>query len=338
MKRLKIVTLATVAAVLLTTASAFAWGFAVHAYVADQIGKQDGDPNINEIYGSTLPDLFNYAFAMPPGLFEPTCDSETLFAITHTANFTGVVEQKNTGLAKRLAVGFYSHNQVGGADFTAHENSAVAGTSGYVIEKAHTLQNMLESAPPEVLPPPLSAVLPGISQEDSHQLYHSVVEYSVDLLLKEHVPEVGPLMMDGASFWSVGYLPPVLTDAFTDDVADSCFDGDPLQAAAYISLVEMVHRQGVFDEGSILTLPPEQARYYTAKRLAVLAIMYLGYSLDPNDINYMNPEPLTELAEAYLQVGMWLCLDDYLNDVEATVDMVRDNMADAGIIKYEKEK
>jgi len=330
MKRVTIVTLATVAAVFLTTASAFAWGFAVHAYVADQIGKRNGDPNINEVYGATLPDLFNYAFAMPPGLFDLTCDSDTLFAITHTTNFSDVVDQKNTGLAKRLAVGFVSHNQVGGADLTAHESSAMAGSPGYVIEKAYTLQYLLEDLQPG-MPPPLSQVLPGISQADSHQLYHSVVEYAVDLLIAEESPYLGPLMMTGASFWPAGYFPPILTDAFADDVA-SCFDGDVATAAAYISAVEQAHRQGVYEEGFILTLPAEEARNNTATRLAVLAILYLGYSVDPADPNYMDPAPLIQLADAYLQVGMWLC-QDYQDEVEATVDLVWGNMADAGIIK-----
>ena len=336
MKRLTIVTLATVATVLLTTASAFAWGFAVHAYVADQIGKRNGDPNVNEVYGATLPDLFNYAFAMPPTIFDSSCDQDTLFTITHVTNYGDVIERKNRGLEKRLATGFYSHNQFGGADLTAHEDSALAGTPGYVIEKAYALQFMLENAPPGTLPPPLGAVLPGISQEDSHQLYHSVVEYAVDLLVREQAPEVGPLLMAGASFWPAGYFPPILTDAFADDVAP-CFDGDVNTAAAYISAVEMAHRQGIMEEGFILTLPAEEARYNTASRLAVLAILYLGYSIDPADLNYMDPAPLIQLADVYLQVGMSLC-QDYFYEVEATVDMVWDDMADAGIIKYEKEK
>lgn len=227
MKRATVITLTAVTAVLLTAVSAFAWGFAVHTYVADRIGKPDGDPNLNEVYGATLPDLFNYAFAMPPGLFEPTCSAGTLFAITHTTNYFDVVDQKNRGLGKSLAVGFASHNQTSGADHTAHESAAGAGPPGYVIDKAYTLQGLLESVQPSPdFPPPLSAVLPGITQEEAHQLYHSVVEYSVDLLMAQQAPEVGTLMIAGASFWPTGYLPPLLTGAFADDVAASCFYGE----------------------------------------------------------------------------------------------------------------
>ena len=327
-----IVLLTVLTTVVLMTTMAFGWGFGTHAYIASEIGKRGGDPNLMEVYGATLPDLFNYAF-------DVECNYDDLYALIHDTDFMDVFETKNKGLEKWLAKGLVMHNQPFGMDHTAHILSAVnQWPGGYVNVKAGAMNAyLIDPGIPGVYP--LQAVLAGMGIEPDpdtvHSLYHTIIEYSADLLLKEAVPEVGPTLFAAANFWPYDeQFPLVLVDAFADEVSGGC--GISMgQAADLLTQAELGHRQVVTYEASLLSIQdPAQALDATASHLATVGIGYLGLPYEPGTpmYEYIHAQ-FTQLSWGYLQVAMGYFLDDYFEELEATVELVRENMVDNGVIK-----
>ncbi len=314
------------------TTGAFGWGFGTHAYVASEIGKRGGDPNLQEVYGATLPDLFNYAFGVE-------CDYDYLFSLTHDTDFMDVYETKNKGLEKWLAAGLVMHNQSFGIDYSAHIQSALNGwPGGYVNVKAQALNEFLLS-PYNPGVPPLQGVLVSMGMDPDpviiSQLYHTIIEYSADLLLKEAVPGIGPTLYTAANFWSHDEpFPLVLVDAFADEVSGGC--GVTMdQAAEFLTQAELGHRQVVTYEASLLSIPdPGQALMATASHLATFGIGYLGLPYEPGtpEYEYIHTQ-FAQLSAGYIQMAMGYFLDDYFEELEATVELVRENMVENGVIK-----
>ena len=97
---------------LLIAPDASPWGSAVHAYIDDHLGANRPVRNANEMYGGMAPDVFNYLFDHPDQL-------QFLYAQTHN-NFMRLWEVAHRRLGRSVAFGFVSHNDVWGADSTAH--------------------------------------------------------------------------------------------------------------------------------------------------------------------------------------------------------------------------
>ncbi|MDF1536794.1 MAG: hypothetical protein P1S46_09920 [bacterium] len=319
-------------AAVMVAATAFGWGFGTHAYVAGEIGKRGGDPNLNEVYGSTLPDLFNYAF-------EADCDYDALYAVTHDTDFMDVYDTKNRGLEKWIAAGVVMHNQPFGIDHTAHIMSAVNGwPGGYVNLKAEVMNAYLISPGiPGVYPLQDVLLSMGIVPDPDtvHQLYHTIIEYSADLLLKEAAPWVGPTLLASANFWSYDEpFPLVLADAFANEVAGVCGPGigDP---EVFIATTEIFHRNVVTNEALLLTIAdPGEALWATALHLATFGMGYLGMPYDPTDpYSQAIHDQFAALSSGYMQVAMGYFLGDYFAELDATVDLVQQNMVDYGVIR-----
>jgi hypothetical protein len=102
------------------SSTASAWGFAVHAYLGDELGKKHGTKNINEIYGILSPDIFNLSFQLPNN-----CPAE-LYDQTHH-QFMPVWNKAKPRLQTALAYGFVAHNDTWGADSTAHHKGTTVG-------------------------------------------------------------------------------------------------------------------------------------------------------------------------------------------------------------------
>ena len=148
------------------SSTAHSWGWATHAYIDDALNKADDERNMNEIYGGIAPDMFNYYFA------ETDEVRDEIFNQFHY-DFMNIWNRKKTGQEKALAYGFVSHNELWGADMTAHKSGITFGESedgepeGYVVTWAKILaQNA-----------PLEVYLPGIPEDLAMQLYHTFVEY-----------------------------------------------------------------------------------------------------------------------------------------------------------------
>ena len=65
MKRALISLCSTLTLFFFQVQSGFCWGSAVHAYIADHLGKKAPLLNLNEVYGAMAPDVFNYMFDNP---------------------------------------------------------------------------------------------------------------------------------------------------------------------------------------------------------------------------------------------------------------------------------
>jgi hypothetical protein len=331
------VLLAAILVVVLSTTVAFGWGFGTHAYIASEIGKRGGDPNLMEVYGATLPDMFNYAF-------EAGCDTDALFDMTHVdENYLAVYDSKNRGLEKWVAAGLVMHNQEFGIDHTAHVLSAVGSwTGGYVNVKADAMDTALMEAwiasPSGAMIYPLQVAMVGMGIEPDpetvHSLYHVIIEYSADLLLKQAVPDVGPTLYAAATFYPAKQYPLVMVDAFVDDVSEICgiSAGD---AAAFLTSTEMAHRQVVTYEAELLSITNSmEALLLTADHLATVGMGFLGIPYVPTDpYSQAMHDQFAQLGAGYIQIAMGYFLDDYFEEAAATVDLVEQNMVDYGIIK-----
>ena len=122
----------------LGASQAWAWGSATHTYIDDRLNRQGrGEKNLGEMYGGIAPDLFNYLFAP----YQPY-----LYGQTHD-DFLKVWEAAGPGrssVKRALAYGFVSHNDLWGADVTAHHNGLTFGQGqGYVIAKAQAMRTYL---------------------------------------------------------------------------------------------------------------------------------------------------------------------------------------------------
>ena len=122
----------------LGASQAWAWGSATHTYIDDRLNRQGpGQKNLGEMYGGVAPDLFNYLFAP----YQPY-----LYGQTHD-DFLKVWEAagpRQSSVKRALAYGFVSHNDLWGADVTAHHNGITFGQGqGYVIAKAQAMKPYL---------------------------------------------------------------------------------------------------------------------------------------------------------------------------------------------------
>jgi hypothetical protein len=170
--------LISAAAILLTlvflSQPALPWGSATHAFIMDHIGKPAYLKNINEIYGSMAPDIFNL---MPQSylrdyLWDKTHRQPGFMKVWH--------EAKWVGLEKPLAYGFVAHNDQWAMDYTAHHRSRLYWIDGYVIVKAKLLEGIFK----------LSDLL-GITKPEAVDLWHNLVEVAGDIIIWRNDPNIG---------------------------------------------------------------------------------------------------------------------------------------------------
>ncbi len=196
----------------MTAQSAFGYGAATHTYLADELGSQYGIKNLHEMYGAVVPDMFNLLFGYPY--------QDYLWNETHY-EFMKVVDKAHLRIMKAFALGFESHNEDYGADYTAHICSAIGLGGGYVIEKRDILF--------PILVPPLKQFLinQGFSDADAESfawqiapvIADSAVESAIDYLVSENEdPYVGIRMFMAAGSRSP-LVPLLLFRAYVWDFA-----------------------------------------------------------------------------------------------------------------------
>jgi len=304
-----------------------AWNWGVHAYIDDQLGKNGPLRNMNEIYGGVGPDVFNYMFDDPQL-------REYLFQKTHE-DFMGLWKKACTPLGKAEAYGFVSHNELWGADHTAHIQARTPGIpGGYVIAKAKEIQLAANSGaiklPDESTLPPLEAFLPEGLDPDTESMialvfYHNLVEAAVDILLIRDHPDIGKKLASSAILRSPEF-PLLLVRAYAKDVAQA--KGVPyFEAAKLITASEKEFRKSVVLYGQALMQAPEDrngAIQALAEQMAEIAVAYLAayrITLAPGLV-----AQLPALAYAYINVAMGFCASDYAPEIEATVEFVKEGL------------
>ena len=204
----------------------YAWGPATHAYIAHELGSEQGRANLNEVYGAVLPDAFNLMFGDPL--------QESLWTQTHY-EFMKLVEKAESNGDKALAYGFASHNEAWGADWTAHISSTTQPEAGYVIRKRDELAAILE---PQVR---LFLLFSGVFnaaavvKEVLPTVADSAIETAVDLLICENEdPQIGErlLLAARARGWSA---PILLSKAYVEDLAATAGTTEAVAASLIIA-------------------------------------------------------------------------------------------------------
>jgi hypothetical protein len=295
--------------VLLPTA-AFSWGSAVHAYIDGKLATKWKLLNGNQDYGAMVPDAFNFSFDQPAYM-------GFLYAQTHM-NFLHVWYDAESRPAKALAFGFVSHNDVWGADFTAHHSGITSGQGkGYIIAKAEILKVILESIPDY-------AAL-NIPDAVSMEIAHNLVESAVDILMKHVDPRIGQKMI-AAALPPHPNMPLLLVKAYAGDLAG--FAGiREHEAAKFIVASEKQFRKITILYGQALTLDDADAVQALAEQLADFAQAFLaayGVTLLPGT-------DLTPLLEFGISQGMLLCAADFAQEVVATAAFVNQQLDMHGI-------
>lgn len=200
--------------VMFPAAKAFAWGSATHAYFAKELGRKHGYLDLQEIYGGMLPDLFNPLYGS---------DYRDYFWQQTHHEFMKVVDNACGCQLKACAFAVGSHNDIWGADYTAHHEGRTTPGKGYVYAKVDSV------APKFVLPIKNLLIANGFDPAEAevlagpfaHQFADISIETAVDVLIKRNEdPEVGWRMLLSAYLrsWRV---PRLLVSAYAYDFAQA---------------------------------------------------------------------------------------------------------------------
>jgi hypothetical protein len=288
---------------------AFSWSAATHAYIEDQLGKKRGLENSNEIYGGIVPDVFNYLFDYPYYL-------GYLYSETHN-EFLKVWNAARWGLEKSLAYGFVGHNDVWGADFTAHHLCNTCGTGeGYAIAKA---KELLTIAP---LPPEL-----GIPEDVAIEIFHEIVENSVDILVsKKTDPLIGKKIVSSAIARSPQF-PLLLVKAYAEDF--SSYAGiSYFEAARFIRSAEKEFRKTMILYGEVLMQDEATAIQLISEQTADAAESFLSlYGIQLP----LSKEEIIQMVIGYTTLAISICEYDYQHEIKATIHFVDQQLKGHGI-------
>jgi hypothetical protein len=295
------------------SSEAFPWGFGTHTYIDDHLGKTKRNRNMDEIYGGVAPDTFIYLFDVPGY-------QEYLSYQTHV-EFTRVWDVPRAGLGKALAFGFVSHNEVWGADSTAHQSGITFGQGeGYIIAKAPELAAILEAVP--------EYDFLDIPHEITLAISHELVEDGVDLLVKGLDPSIGRKLRSSA-FFRTSDFPVYLVKAYAKDFSDA-FGISRHEATKFIISSEKEFRKRMMFYGDALAQDDPVAVHLIAEMTAEIAVSFLtanGLSLPPG----VEIEDIVPLIEFAIYKSMEICASDFAGEIGATIDFVNENLETNGI-------
>jgi hypothetical protein len=310
----------------LMPAAAFSWGDATHVYISDRLKARAGYKNINEMWGSLGPDIFNFIFdeALCPAWLADQTHGRT------TDSFMNVWNAADTTAERALAYGFVSHNEVWGADYTAHVSGITFGQDvGYIWAKAMILLDTpLDPTQPydSASNPKFAEIFDGIGliPEQQQLIAHVIAEYAIDIMLKNDVDHfLGQKVRFAARFRNPKF-PELLVDAYAADYANNCPGIDLSTAASIIASAESEYRNGMISYGQVISRAEHVAVRLIAEQIVALAPGFLGGPLPELGID---PVDLVEMA---IYDSMAIC-SDYLDEINATIDFVEGNLAAHGI-------
>jgi hypothetical protein len=305
MKRASLVLSLLLVALASFSVPAFGWGSATHAYIANHLGTDVRPLNAQEMYGAMAPDMFQADLNLA---FDPL-----LLYYTHGApgqeGFMAIWSGARSRIAKAFALGWVSHNNVWGADSTAHDPS-----TGYVIQKAAALEAALGAA----------GVWTQVEQQvgfplplDDRLLFcHIVVETDGDLILR-HADRGLAGRVIGAALMRSPRVP--------DQLADAMQGADP----AVIAGMERGFRRYMLFYGAILAQNDADATRLMATDVARQALGYLAYVHPGLPVDQLKA-PVEALSLLALQQAVPL-LADYVPAVNDTVRSVSSQLALHGV-------
>lgn len=300
-------------ALLLTPSKVFSWGPATHAHIDDMINSRSGLKNINEIYGGMAPDIFNFMLSCSASS-SCTAYKDYLSHETHY-NFSKVWNKAKLKPEKALAYGFVSHNEVWGADFTAHCKGRTTGVDkGYVVYKSLQLQEKLSE----------TWIVLNLDGEDFYDLRiefcHYLVEAGVDILMKRLDPSIGQKIIYSTTCRDPGF-PRLLVRAYAEGLSE--YAGiSYLKAAENITSAEKEFKNMMILYGQSLVLNEEAAIESVSEKLVELAE---NYPL-PYEITLPGEVDLTPLVESAVRQAIDMCADDFSDEILATTDFVNQQL------------
>jgi hypothetical protein len=302
-----------------------AWNWGVHAYIDDNLGKSGPLRNLNEIYGGMAPDAFNLMFDHPDWF-------QYLYPQTHGFRLDGkeydtflkVWKVARFELGEAEAFGFVSHNDVWGADSTAHHHGRVVGKEkGYVIEKAEFLALGVNGLKAVVL----RELGIDVDDQTAVDLCHNIVEAAVDILLVQRHPDIGKKLASSAILRSPEF-PLLLVKAYAKDFAEQ-FNIPYSEAVQVILTSEKEFRKNMVLYGQALMQDQDTLIQLLAESLADQGFSYLGAILAASGGSLpssLKPEDLVPLAKGYIAAAMGLCEGDYEQEIAATIDFVKEGL------------
>lgn len=311
------VTLGSVMIILSFSASvtAFAWGPATHTYLAWKLGNRYGVMNLQEMYGSVLPDMFNLMFGYEHQGY--------LFEQTHY-EFMKVVQKAPFGRKQAIAYGFASHNLAYAADNTAEIDRASTPSEdeGYVIWKSESLIPLLLNHDKMK-----SFIIKNNIHEDTAlelatAFAASNIEFAVDLLVRwNEDPWIGTRILLAAKYRGE-FVPFLLSKAYAEDFATEA-GINPIQAAIIIAIAECKFRQSMEQYGKILMQENAEDLLVTLGKEIAETMLREKYGI--------TDEAPIELMRYCLEQGIKLVQEDYSAELQATLDYVDGRLDAHGI-------
>jgi len=309
MKKLIVSTCIVFFSVVLFSSTAFPWGSATHAFIADQLKKRAGPYNLDEIYGAMAPDIFNYMFGYPHQSY--------LHDETHN-NFMKLWNSAEWGYEKPAVYGFVCHNDDWGADSTAHNNSlTLVPGEGYVVTKSNMLLWILEG---EGIWISLGLDPYSTDYDLCLEICHHLVEAAVDILIKDADPMIGEKIVSSADRPNE-ILHSLLIKAYAWDFYVEKGLSSFEEAVGIITLTGIGFRDETVTYGEALMMGYPLDIDGISQQLAYLASVAYGITIDPGDVFNI------------LLVTMSVCASDYLGEILETIDYVDKQMKEHKISK-----
>jgi hypothetical protein len=257
-----LMSVSVVLAVAAVPADCLAWGAITHAHLANRLGERRDIENLQEMYGSTITDMFNIATDSPY--------SDLMYDCMHY-RFERIRPYACTTLLEAAMTGIASHNDAWGADWTAHHRArSLPEPIGYVIYKAEALAPALEAQLADLLGSAGAPDAAALAHALAPDLAHNFVETAVDLLISRNEdPLIGYRLLVAAQLRGPG-IPLMVARAFAGDLSGE-FGVSRLEAWLFILGVEREYRELMTMYGGIFTRGFDEAVALLAEQGALYA-------------------------------------------------------------------
>lgn len=305
----------------LVSTMAFGWGNATHTYFAKKLGAKVALANMQEMYGAVLPDVFNYVFDQ---------NGAILADQTHHNFMPFVLAAQDHCALKATAFGFACHNDVWGADWTAHHQGfGLEEGLGWIIMKTD------QFAPSLV--PDLTLILENAGLDEgtasafaagiAPTLGEDLLETAVDIMMKRNEdPRVGSEMLTAAQTRKpdVGLLLASVYAGALSPMPES-------EAKALIVGAEGQFHSILVNYGKAFCVPEPM----TIKALAAFDAPIAEAAIEgavfqqagiPIDVT-VSPS----LVESFLEQAVNAVKDDYASQISQTLAYLTTKIADEGI-------